>query len=122
MRMGQATTFGPDLSYDFTIRGGWISALLTGDVRLLKLQMELMRTSDVGGGQRTIHSLQNHDELVANFNYDESNPDELFPVLSRPLSPLSHFPLTRIVVWWEDDACGRHQRRSRAAKLRRCFC
>jgi len=78
LRLGQATTFGPDLSYDFTIRGGYISALLTGDVRLLKLQLEIMRNYDIGKGQRSIHSLQNHDELIANFNYDESQPDEQF--------------------------------------------
>jgi len=78
LRLGQATTFGPDLSYDFTIRGGFISALLTGDTRLLKLQLDLMLHYDVGRGQRAIHSLQNHDELVATFNYDEANPDELF--------------------------------------------
>lgn len=77
-RLGQATTFGPDLSYDFTIRGGYISALLTGDVRLLKLQLEIMRNYDIGKGSRSIHSLQNHDELIANFNFDESQPDELF--------------------------------------------
>lgn len=39
-----------------------------------------MRKFDIGGGQRTIHSLQNHDELFIGFNFDEKHPDELFMV------------------------------------------
>jgi len=46
----------------------------------LKLDLDLMRQYDIGGGKRSIHSLQNHDELYIHFSYDAQNPNQTFTV------------------------------------------
>jgi len=33
---------------------------------------------DIGAGKRAIHSLQNHDDMMFHFNYDQQNPGQLF--------------------------------------------
>lgn len=72
-----AELLGPDLSYDFAMRTGYIHAIAMGDAGLLNTQQDLVKTYGINY-QRLIHAMQNHDNLCYELAHFDKNPEELF--------------------------------------------
>lgn len=69
--------FGPELSYDFLTRTGFINALATGDSDYLHFQQSLVLKNKINTN-RLIHGLQNHDNLTYETVDLNSNLDQKF--------------------------------------------
>lgn len=69
--------FGPELSYDFNTRAGYVNALLSGDTSLMKLELELLIDYKIDL-RRLIHSLQNHDDVYTINKHINLNPNTEF--------------------------------------------
>ena len=71
--------WGPDLTYDFITRPAYLCALATGDAGPLRLSLELMLEHGLDSGS-FVHALQNHDELMFDFNHLRKHANERFTV------------------------------------------
>lgn len=83
----RAANMGPDLSYDFAMRTGYIHALVTGDVSLLRLQQQLVLDHGIDT-RYLIHALQNHDNLCYELVHFDKYPDQIFDYNDKKLTGL----------------------------------
>jgi len=77
--------YGPDLSYDFITRPAYNHALLTGDARLLRLMLRLMRSYKIKP-IKLIHALQNHDEITYELVHFSDHAEDLFAYHGRKVT------------------------------------
>lgn len=68
---------GPDLSYDFALRTGYIHAIATSNTSLLKIQQKLVDEHKVDYAS-LIHAMQNHDNLCYELVHFDKYPDKEF--------------------------------------------
>lgn len=79
--------YGPDLSYDFAMRTGFIHAIATGDVSLLELQQNIVKDYHINTN-RLIHAMQNHDNLCYELVQFDKYPDEKYDFDNQKLTGL----------------------------------
>ncbi|HEY4000710.1 MAG TPA: maltose alpha-D-glucosyltransferase [Candidatus Xenobia bacterium] len=77
--------YGPDLSYDFVTRPGYIDAVLTGDGSFLRLLLHLEHDYKIDPSS-LIHALQNHDELTMELVHFTSHGTQTFALRGQTMT------------------------------------
>jgi len=96
---------GPELSYDFLTRTGFINALATGDADYLFFQQNLIKQHNINTN-RLIHGLQNHDNLTYETVDLNNNLDKKFVYKNQELYGRE---IKNLLISNIEDFCAKHK-------------